>query len=83
MSIHVEIAVPEKSVFVASDATMIVVPGIDGQLTVLPGHARLVSLLSAGKLTYKSSSTEKDFLITGGSILVENNRVSVLADGLT
>ena len=69
MSIHVEIAVPEKSVFVASDATMIVVPGIDGQLTVLPGHARLVSLLAAGKLTYKSSSTEKESKSSSSSLV--------------
>ena len=34
MSIHIEIAVPEKSVFSASDATMVIVPGADGQLTI-------------------------------------------------
>ena len=82
MSIHIEIAVPEKSVFRASDATMVIVPGADGQLTILPGHAPLASLLSNGKLTYRSASTEKDFLLTGGSIRVENNRIMVLADGL-
>jgi len=82
MSIDIEIAVPEKSIFTASDATMVVVPGVDGQFTILPGHAPLVSLLSNGKLIYRSSSIEKDFLITGGVIRVNKNRVTVLADGL-
>jgi len=82
MSIHIEIAVPEKSIFTASDATMVIVPGADGQFTILPGHAPLVSLLSNGKLTYRSSSIQKDFMVTGGLIRVENNRVTVLADGL-
>ena len=66
----------------SSAATMIIAPGVDGQFTILPGHAPLVSLLSNGKLTYRSSSIEKDFLVTGGLIRVENNRVTVLADGL-
>lgn len=82
MSIDIEITIPEKSIFTASDATMIIAPGVDGQFTILPGHAPLVSLLSNGKLTYRSSSIEKDFLVTGGLIRVENNRVTVLADGL-
>jgi F-type H+-transporting ATPase subunit epsilon len=82
MSIHIEIAVPEKSIFTASDAIMVIVPGVDGQFTVLPGHAPLVSLLSKGKLTYRSASSEEDFLVTGGLIRVENNQVMVIADGL-
>jgi len=76
----VEIITGERVVYQASDVDMVMAPGADGTLGILPGHAKLVSLLASGELRIRHSGTEDYFVVFGGFIEVTENKVIVLAD---
>ncbi len=75
----IEIATPEKLVLDTS-AEAAQIPGADGYLGILPGHAALLSELGAGDLTVTSGGKSQVFKITGGYVEVRDNHVRVLAD---
>ena len=58
------------------------IPGLDGYIGVLPGHAPLLSELKAGGvLTYRSGGAgEKVIAVYGGFVEVQPDRVRILAD---
>ena len=76
---QIEIATPEKLVLQQS-ADSAHIPGKDGYLGILPGHAALLSELGEGTLTVTSGGQTKNFTITGGYVEVRDNHVRVLAD---
>lgn len=76
---EVEIATPEKLVL-RQPAEWALIPGKDGYLGVLPGHAALLSELGAGTLTIASGGNTANFNVTGGYVEIRDDRVRVLAD---
>ncbi len=76
---QLEIATPERQ-FVNEQATEAELPGKDGYIGVLPGHAPLLSALGAGVLTYKSGGGENVLAIDGGFLEIFEDHVRVLAD---
>lgn len=80
-TLHLQVATPERQL-VDDQATQVEIPGKNGYLGVLPGHAPLLSELGAGVLSYSSSSETQDRLlvIEGGFVEVLNNEVRVLAE---
>jgi len=77
--LQLEIVTPERQVF--TDAVdMVVVPGVDGQLGILPHHTRLISALGTGELRIKQSGSEQVMLISGGFVEVRSDKVVVMAD---
>lgn len=76
---QLQVATPEKMV-VDEQVTSAEVPGQDGYMGILAGHAPLLSALGAGNLTYSSGGGQRVLKIDGGFVEVFNNRVSVLAD---
>jgi F-type H+-transporting ATPase subunit epsilon len=79
---HFEIITPELKVF-EGEVSIVTLPGADGSFQVLNNHAPLVSLLKQGAVEYHSKDKTGRVVITGGVVEVLNNRVVVLADGLT
>ena len=77
-----EIVTPAKKVF-EGEVNIVTFPGVDGSFQVMNDHAPLVSTLKEGNLIYKSNSSEEEVSITGGVVEVLNNKIVVLADGLT
>lgn len=76
----VEIITPDANVF-AGEAIALQVPGTDGLLGILNGHAPLVSTLQAGKVKVTvEKGEEKFFDINGGVVEVLNNSVMILAE---
>ena len=59
---------------------MVIVPGIDGQLGILPHHTRLITALGTGELRIKKGGTEQSLLISGGFVEVRPDKVVVMAD---
>lgn len=59
---------------------MVIVPGIDGQLGILPHHTRLITALGTGELRIKKGGTEQSMLISGGFVEVRPDKVIVMAD---
>jgi len=81
--IHLEVVTPERKVFEA-DVDRVEVPGLDGELGILPGHTELVSLLKpAGLLTYHIGTENGEMAISDGFVEVSSDRVTVLANRAT
>lgn len=81
--IHLEVVTPERKVFEA-DVDRVEVPGLDGELGILPGHTELVSLLKpAGLLTYHIGNENGEMAISDGFVEVSSDRVTVLANRAT
>jgi F-type H+-transporting ATPase subunit epsilon len=78
--LNVEIVTGERVVYAADDVDMVVAPGADGVLGILPRHAALFSLLAFGELRVKKGGTEQALVVFGGFLEVNHNRVLVLAD---
>ena len=79
MPLHLEIVTPEKLAY-ADDVDMVLVPGIDGELGVLPHHTPLVSLLGVGELRIRKGPDEESFAIVGGFVQVRPDKVVVMAE---
>lgn len=73
------VATPEDLV-VDEQVTMAELPGKDGYMGILPGHAPLLSALGEGKLTYSTGGAATVLNIDGGFVEVFDDKVSVLAD---
>jgi F-type H+-transporting ATPase subunit epsilon len=80
MPMHLEIVDAERAVLTEDDVDQIVAPGADGQLTILPRHAPLITLLEPGELRIRRRGEERAFAISGGFMEVHNSRVRILAD---
>jgi F-type H+-transporting ATPase subunit epsilon len=78
--LRVDIVTAEKVVFSEEDVDLLVVPGIEGQLGVLPLHAPLLTMIQPGVLRVVKGGEETAMAITGGFIDVRENRVTILAD---
>lgn len=79
-TIQVEIVTPEHKV-VHETATEITVPGKDGYLGILPGHAPLISELAVGEISYKTVAGETKLLaVAWGFVEVLPNKVTILAE---
>lgn len=78
--LSVEIVTGERIVFTETDVDMVVAPGTDGSLGILPQHAPLITTLTAGELRVKKGSIEQSIIVFGGFMEVTGNKVIVLAD---
>ncbi|MBI5946661.1 MAG: F0F1 ATP synthase subunit epsilon [Chloroflexi bacterium] len=80
MPLTVEIVTAERVVRTESGVDMLIVPGTEGQLGILPRHAPLMTTLAPGELVFRRGNDEESFVITGGFMEVRNDRVTILAD---
>jgi F-type H+-transporting ATPase subunit epsilon len=79
MPLQLEVVSPERRVF-TDEVDMVVVPGRNGQLGILPHHTPLISSLGVGELRIKKGGTEQSLLISGGFVEVRPDKVIVMAD---
>ncbi len=77
--LDLEVVTPERRVL-AETVDSVVIPGGEGYLGVLPGHAPLLTHLQAGELSYNRSGKTYYLAVTGGYVEVLRDRVRVLAD---
>ena len=77
--LRLEIVTAERSVF-SDDVEVVVAPGIDGELGILPHHAPLLTALQAGELRIKKGGEEISMALSGGFLEVMRNKVLILAD---
>lgn len=74
-----ELVSPERVVLAADDAQQVQLPGVDGDFTVLAGHAPVISLLRPGVLDIALASGKKRVFVKGGFVEVDPTHVTVLA----
>jgi F-type H+-transporting ATPase subunit epsilon len=77
--IQLEVVTPERRVL-DEPVDMVTVPGLGGELGILPGHTPLISQLQTGVLTYVQSGKSFQLHVSGGFVEVRDDRVSVLAE---
>jgi F-type H+-transporting ATPase subunit epsilon len=79
MPLQLEIVTPERRAF-TDEVDMVVVPGVEGQLGILPHHTPLISALGTGELKIKQHGSEQVMLISGGFVEVRPDKVVIMAD---
>ena len=81
--LNLSIVTPETTAY-EGPADLVVVPGHDGEVAFLPGHAPFVGLLGAGKLRcHLPEGGTRHFFLAGGVVQVVGGDVSVLAETVT
>ncbi len=79
-TLHLEIVTIERKVF-AADVNMVVAPGSEGVMGILPHHTPLLTALSYGELQIKRDGQEDEFYAIGGGFMeVQPDHVIVMAD---
>ena len=78
-TIELQVVTPEHHVL-SEDVDSVEMPGKDGYLGILPGHAPLLTEMGLGILTYRKGSETRSTTVMGGYAEVLPNRVIVLAD---
>lgn len=77
--IQLEVVTPERRVL-SEQVDMVTVPGLGGELGILPGHTPLISQLQTGVLTYVQEGKNYPLHVSGGFVEVRDDHVSVLAE---
>lgn len=77
--LNLEIITPERRVL-SEKVDEIVVPGLEGELGILPQHTPLVSQLQTGILSYRQGTEKKLVHVSGGFVEVLPDQVAVLSD---
>ena len=79
MPIRLDIVTAERVVF-SDEVDIIIAPGKEGELGILPHHSPLMTTLNAGELIARKSGEEYSLAISGGFLEVQPDRVIILAD---
>jgi F-type H+-transporting ATPase subunit epsilon len=80
MPLMLQIITPERVVFEEEGVESVTLPGAEGELTVLPRHAPLMTALRPGPLLFRKQGQETDVALSGGFLEVRDDKVVVLAD---
>jgi F-type H+-transporting ATPase subunit epsilon len=79
-TIHVDIVSAEGQIY-SGEATVLFVPGSQGELGIHPRHAPLLTTLAAGEVRVQSEGhEEQSFFVGGGALEIQPHLVTVLAD---
>ena len=83
MPLALEIIGPEK-LLLARDVDMVVIPGTEGDLGILPGHSRMITSLRGGLVDiYENDRIIDRFFVSGGFAEITETQCAVLADSIT
>lgn len=77
-----ELVSPAKLLF-SGEVDEVIVPGAEGEFTVLAGHAPAVSTLRPGILTVKAGADVKRLYVRGGFAEVSEKGLTILAEDAT
>lgn len=78
-NLRIEIVTAESVVY-EDDVEIVVIPGVEGQLGILPHHAPLLTALQPGELVVRKEGEETAIAVSGGFVQVLDDKVIVLAD---
>lgn len=78
-TLQFEIVSPEQRL-ASGDMTEVVVPGVEGQMTVMQGHLPLISSLRPGFVRASGGEGAAEYVVTHGFVEVTADAVSVLAE---
>ncbi|HEY1847617.1 MAG TPA: ATP synthase F1 subunit epsilon [Opitutaceae bacterium] len=79
MPLILEIVTPEARVY-SETVDTVVIPTVEGEIGILPGHIPLVAQVGAGELRATKGNTTQLLVVGGGFAQVTGEKVSILAD---
>lgn len=79
MKLQLNVITPVKTVL-SEEVDQITLPTQNGEITILPNHAPLISKINSGEMIIRKNQKPSFFAITGGFIEVSKNNVTILAD---
>jgi F-type H+-transporting ATPase subunit epsilon len=79
VKIKFKIVTPERTVY-ESEIDQLTLPTREGEITVLPNHIPLISVLQSGELVAKAGGEEVAMAVSGGMVEVRRNEITILAD---
>jgi len=77
--VRLDIVTAERLVY-SEEVDIVIAPGVEGQLGILPHHTPLMTTLQAGEMIVRKGGEEFSLAISGGFLEVRPDRVIVLAD---
>ncbi|MBA2503345.1 MAG: F0F1 ATP synthase subunit epsilon [Pyrinomonadaceae bacterium] len=77
--IQLEVITPERRAL-AETVESVTVPGLAGEIGILPGHTPLISQLQTGVLSFVAGGAAQRLHVSGGFVEVSADRVTVLAE---
>src|SRR6516165_3588763 len=78
-TLKLEIVTPQATVF-SDDVEMVTLPGVEGQMGVLPQHVRLMTQLDPGELIVRKNARDEYLAVGEGLVEVTNEHVSILTN---
>ena len=78
-TMRLEIVTAERLVY-SEEVSVVVAPGVDGELGILPRHAPLLTRLAPGEIRVVKDEEESYIAVSGGFLEVLGNKVTILAD---
>lgn len=82
-TLHIELVAPERVLF-SGEVESVLLPGAEGDMTVLPGHAPVMSMLKTGFVVMTNHKDEGSrVLVQGGFAEINGQGVTVLAERAT
>jgi F-type H+-transporting ATPase subunit epsilon len=79
--LNIQLVTPERTVL-SEEATSLICPTTEGQITILPGHTALISTIVSGELVTKNENKEQIIHVAGGFVQVQpgGQDIIILAD---
>ena len=79
MSLTLEIVTPEARVY-SDTVDNVVIPTVEGEIGVLPGHLPLLSQVADGELRVTKGSTTEGLVVGDGFVQIQGDKVSIIAE---
>jgi F-type H+-transporting ATPase subunit epsilon len=76
---QLDIVTPDRKVIV-QETSDVIIPGSEGELEVLPGHAPLLTILGTGILSFKHQGAQTRLVVSGGFVEIDRDRIVVMAE---
>ena len=78
-TIQLDIVTPEKKIFSDKGIESVTVPGIEGDMGILPNHIPIITFLKSGKIIIETSGKQLSYFISDGVLEFSNNVLTILA----
>jgi F-type H+-transporting ATPase subunit epsilon len=79
MPIRCEVVSQDRIVF-QGDVDIVNLPGVEGDMGILPNHSAVLTLLRFGVISVKTKTDEQFFTVAGGVAEIQPDQVTILAD---
>ena len=79
MPLALEIVTPEDRVF-SDTVDTVVIPTVQGEIGILPGHIPLLAQVADGELRVTTGNATRSLVVSGGFAQIDGDRVKILAE---